>query len=161
MCHCDVCSKKGGGGACSRQEQNETPLPTRVCSERGWCLLIVPILIAPCFHPTSSCSWRQLGVLLWWWSSGPPCCPSSLSLSKVVGGMLSARHGGYTRAGVLTWCPAPSPLPLSSHPALVVIIVVSSSSSFHPLSTPQAVAREAGARWCSVCCSPLLPSTRK
>ena len=28
------------------------------------------------------------------------------------------------RAGVLTWCPVPSPLPSSSHPALIVIIVL-------------------------------------
>ena len=166
MCHCDVCSERGGGGACSHQERNETPPPpTRVCSERGWCLLVVPILIAPHFHPTSSCLWQQLGVLSWWWSSGPPCHPlsssSSSSLLKVVGGASSARHCGYTRAGVLTWCPAPSPLPSSSHPALVVIIIVSLSSSFHPLSTPQAVACEAGGRWCSVSCSPLLPRTRK
>ena len=52
------------------------PPPTRVCSKRGWCLLVVPILIAPRFHPMSSCSWRRLGVLSWWWSSGPPCRPA-------------------------------------------------------------------------------------
>jgi hypothetical protein len=44
--------------------------PAHVCGERGgWCH-IIPILISPCFHPTSSCSWRQLGVLCWWWFSG-------------------------------------------------------------------------------------------
>jgi hypothetical protein len=25
------------------------------------------IIIAPRFHPVSSCLWRWLGVLLWWW----------------------------------------------------------------------------------------------
>jgi hypothetical protein len=31
---------------------------------------VVPIPIAPCFHPASSCSRQQLGVPLWWWVGG-------------------------------------------------------------------------------------------
>ena len=131
-----------------RHRHPQTTLRAAARRRVVWCLLVVPILIAPCFHPTSSCSWRRLGVLSWWWSSGPPChplssllssscprrhrcrhpalvviviviLPSLSSLLKVVGGALSARHGGYTRAGVLTWCLALSPLPSSSRPALV------------------------------------------
>ena len=110
-------------------------------------IVIVPILIAPRFHPTSSCSWRRLGVLSWWWSSLSslvvvvvvvvvlPSSSSSSSLLKVVGGASSARHCRYMRAGVLTWCPAPSPLPSSSRPALVVIIVVLSSCRHRHHST--------------------------
>jgi hypothetical protein len=52
------------------ENTTKTP-PAHVCSKRGGgCLLIIPILIAPRFHPTSSCLWRQLGVLSWWWFSG-------------------------------------------------------------------------------------------
>jgi hypothetical protein len=28
------------------------------------------IIIAPHFHPVSSCSWQWLGELLWWWQQG-------------------------------------------------------------------------------------------
>ena len=51
-------------------------------------LPVVHVLVAPYFHPTSSCLWQQLGVLWWWPSSSPhcrgccmvgvlghPCCP--------------------------------------------------------------------------------------
>jgi hypothetical protein len=85
---------------CGLPGSNLNLLRVEMAYERseGWCLLVVPILIAPCFHPTSSCSWRQLGVLSWWWSSGPPCHPAlivvvvprcycsplSLSLSSLV-----------------------------------------------------------------------------
>ena len=63
-----------------RRWHPQTTLRAAACRHVVWCLLVVPILIAPCFHPMSSCLWRQLGVLLWWWSSGPPCHPlSSLS----------------------------------------------------------------------------------
>jgi hypothetical protein len=53
-----------------------------VITERGggWCLLIIPILIATRFHPTSSFSWRQLGVLSWWWSSGSPYRPGLVAI---------------------------------------------------------------------------------
>jgi hypothetical protein len=27
----------------------------------------VPLPVAPCFHPMSSCLWQRLGVLWWWW----------------------------------------------------------------------------------------------
>ena len=86
-------------------------------SERGWCLLIVPILIAPHFHPTSSCLWWQLGVLSWWWSSGPPCHPPLIVVIVVIVVILPSH---------------------CHHPALVVVLLsllqlflIISSSSLH------------------------------
>jgi hypothetical protein len=44
--------------------------------------IVIPIPVAPHFHPMSSCSWQQFGVL-WWWCGGEGghhhchhcCCP--------------------------------------------------------------------------------------
>ena len=91
--------------------------PTWICSERGWCLLVIPILIVPHIHSISSCSWQRLRVLSWWWSSGPPCCPALIVVVVVVIVVL--------------------PLSLSCphrhchYPALVVIVVLPLSSCCH------------------------------
>ena len=104
-----VFAAREGGGACSRQEQNEKPSPTHVCSERGWCLLVVPILIAPCFHPMSSCSWQQLGVLSWWWSSGPPCHPALIVIVVLP-----------SSSSLSSSCPRHH----CHHPALIIILLL-------------------------------------
>jgi hypothetical protein len=75
----------------------------------------------------SSCSWQRLGVLSWWWSSGP-------------------RHPALILVVVLPL------LLLSCHPCHHHHCCHSGSLTltFHPQSTPRAVAREAGGGWCVV-----------
>src|SRR5882757_3687651 len=58
-------------------------------------LPLIPRLVAPRFHPMSSCSWRRLGVLWWLW-------PSS-----VGGAFMVAGPGGLARGcdvAALVWC---------------------------------------------------------
>ena len=150
--------------------------PASVCSERGggWCLLIIPILIAPHFHPMSSCSWWQLGVLSWWWSSGIicHCCLSLLSVIVVCcchchvllsfhcphphctpfpphEQLLMVAVGGAVLVVVLKhhrcWCVS---LPLSSFSLPATPCCLCCLSSSHLQSTPQAVAHEARGRVC-------------
>lgn len=44
-------------------------------------LPVVPVLVSPCFHPTSGCSGRRLGVAWWWWPSSYLVISSPLWLS--------------------------------------------------------------------------------
>jgi hypothetical protein len=59
---------------------------------------IVPIPIAPRFHPASSCSRQWLGVLWWWWCGrrgGPLVVFSSSSPPPSLPGRCHCRHLSY------------------------------------------------------------------
>jgi len=92
------------GGPVITENTTKTP-PAHVCSERGrGCLLIIPILIAPHLHPTSSCLWQQLGVLWWCWQGLLSC-----QLPLLVIPILVAPHFhpmsscSWQQLGVLSW----------------------------------------------------------
>jgi hypothetical protein len=121
---------------------------------------------APHFHPTSSCSGWWFGGLFWYWPLPLPL-PLSLSLPLAVPPVVSislppvstpravARSGGRRCRSSWVWCCFGTWFPLHCcRPRALLSSPVSLSSlaSFHPRSTPRAVAREAGGRWCVVGC---------
>ena len=97
-------------------------------------LHIVSVLVAPCFHPMSSCSWWQLGVLWWWWlpSSSPSLsCNGGCSVIPVCVGVPAPIH-----------CHCHCRCPLSIPPCCRVVILPAPCGLvlIAPVSTLQAVA---------------------
>ena len=99
------------------------------------CSLSIVPLIAPCFHPTSSCSWQWLGVLSWWWWLSSSSSPHHHSCHAV-------------RVPVIPVCIViPAPTHFHCHGALLVLPCCCchhSSCSLSSMSTPQAVACDSG-----------------
>ena len=108
-------------------------------------LPVVHVLAAPYFHPTSSCSWRRLGVLWWWSSSSPrrrgcravgvlgrPCCPCPI------------RCRCHCRFRFRFRCPPPRftplSLPLPRHRCRCSARSPPPLSSLFPVFTPEATA---------------------